>query len=202
MAYRIGIVGGGSMGGAIASGLVASGAFEPERVLVADPDAARLAELAAAYGMATYTDSFEMLAQDPEVVILAVKPQVMPGVLAELDKELARRLVISIAAGVPIATYEAALPGARVIRIMPNLPIQVRSGASALAVGSRATKEDVDVALQIFSSLGSVRVMREDQVDVSGQSVGCSPAIFCRRNIPSAPSWGSAATCSGKRSNP
>lgn len=179
MAYKIGIIGGGSMGGAIACGLVASGEFAPERVNVADLDEARLAELSQSAGVGTFAQPLEMLAEvDPEVAILAVKPQVMPSVLAQCSEALSGRLVISIAAGVPIATYEDALPGARVIRIMPNLPIQVRSGASALAVGSRATADDVARAQEIFSVLGSVGVMREDQVDVAGQSVGCSPALY------------------------
>ena len=171
----IGVIGAGSMGSAIARGLVASGAAAPERVLVANPSAGKLAPLAE-LGIKTFTSNEELLAQDPDAVVLAVKPQVLPGVLAEHTDGLAGRLVISIAAGVSVASLEASLASSRVVRAMPNLPVQVLSGATAVCPGSRATKEDLDLSLAIFSALGSAVVLREDQLDAEGAVVGCGPA--------------------------
>ena len=171
----IGVIGAGSMGAAIARGLVASGAAAPAHVLVANPSAGKLAPLAE-LGIKTFTSNDELLAQDPDAVVLAVKPQVLPGVLAEHTEGLAGRLVISIAAGVSVASLERALEHSHVVRAMPNLPVQVLSGATAVCPGSRATKEDLDLSLAIFSALGSAVVLREDQLDAEGAVVGCGPA--------------------------
>lgn len=176
--YTIGIVGAGSMGSAIASGLVASGQFAPERVLVCDHNADKLAALASASGVVTYPNSEQLLASDPDVVVLAIKPQVMLKFVDEVEPELKGRLVISIAAGIPLATYEDRLPASRIVRVMPNLPIKVRSGASAIAAGSRASADDIQVVSEMFGSLGVARVMREDQLDVAGQDSGLAPAVF------------------------
>ena len=173
----VGVVGAGAMGGAIARGLVESGTVEPARLLVADSDPGRLGSFGA-LGARTYADGAALLGDDPDVLVLAVKPQVLGDVMSALAPQAAGRLVISIAAGVTLATIEAALPGARVVRVMPNLPVQVRSGATAIAAGTRASAEDVEVARLLFAALGAVAVMREDQLDVAGAVSGCAPAFF------------------------
>ena len=174
----VAVIGAGSMGGAIASGLVSSGTCDPASVLLCNRSAGKLDELSAAYGMRTFLSNAEALAAHPDVTILAVKPQVLPGVLAELAEALSGTLVVSIAAGVTLSTLEAGLPGARVIRAMPNLPVSVRSGAIAIAPGGAATPDDVALASKLFSSLGSVAVMREDQLDVECAVASCAPAYF------------------------
>ena len=174
---RIGIVGAGSMGSAIASGLVEAGAWEPSCILVAGHRGHGCAPLAEK-GIRAFDDAAPMLAEGPDVVILAVKPQVLPAVMAEHEAALAGRLVVSIAAGVPIAAIESALPGSRVARVMPNLCVQVLSGASAVAGGATATEADVEIAREIFAALGSAAVMREDQLEVEGAVVGTAPAFF------------------------
>lgn len=173
----IGIVGAGSMGGAIARGLVASGAHEAGEVFACDLSRDQLAPLAER-GIRTTTDAAELVGWGAGITVLAVKPQVLPQVMAELSDALAGRLVVSIAAGVPLATLESALPGSRVVRVMPNLPIQVLSGATAVAPGSRATAEDAEAVRALFAALGSAQVMREDQLDAEGAVVSCGPAYF------------------------
>ncbi|MCR8907623.1 pyrroline-5-carboxylate reductase [Thermophilibacter sp. ET337] len=177
LSVSVGIVGAGSMGGSIARGLLEAGAIVPERLLAADHDPARTAALAA-LGAHVFPDGAALVDAGPDVVVLAVKPQVLPDVMAQCAAGLAGRLVISIAAGVALSTIEAALPGARVVRAMPNLPVQVRSGATALAAGSLATAADVELARKVFAALGAAQVMREDQLDVSGAVVGTAPAFF------------------------
>lgn len=174
----VGVIGAGSMGGAIARGLVQSGAMAGERVLVCDHNADKLSALAREAGVRTFATSAELVAAEPAVVILAVKPQVLAPVLEAHAAALAGTLVVSIAAGVTLATLEAALPGARVVRVMPNLPVSVRSGASAVCGGASASAEDVELVAALFAALGSAKVMREDQLDAEGAVVGCAPAYF------------------------
>lgn len=176
--FTVGVIGAGSMGGAIARGLVESGAMPGERVYACDHNAYKLEALATECNIQTFADASELLVANPSVVVLAVKPQVLGGVLEQHADELAGHLVVSIAAGVTVATLEAALPGARVVRVMPNLPVSVRSGASAICGGSSASADDVTLVQVLFASLGSAKVMREDQLDAEGAVVGCAPAYF------------------------
>ena len=150
---KVGIVGAGSMGGAIASGLVSSSAWEASCILVAGHGAAdaHFAPLAKK-GIRTFGDASEMLACDPGVVVLAVKPQVLEGVVRPLAGSLAGRCVVSIAAGVPISSLEGMF-------------------------GS-AGEGDVALVRELFSALGSAAVMREDQLEVEGAVVGTAPAFF------------------------
>ena len=173
----VGIVGAGSMGGAIARGLVASGALDASSIASCDPSASMLEPLAE-LGIRCFASGDELVALGTDVVILAVKPQILPAVVAPLAGSLEGRLVVSIAAGVNLDTLEGLLPGARVVRVMPNLPIQVLSGASAVCAGTRATADDANLVRDLFASLGSAQVMREDQLDVAGAVSGCGPAYF------------------------
>ena len=176
-AGTIGIIGGGSMGGAVARGLVESGAAEAARVLVADHHAERRDELAA-LGIRTFCDEAALMGERPDVLVLAVKPQVLPATMASVAPRAAGLLVVSVAAGVTLSALEAALPGTRVVRAMPNLPVAVRSGATAVAAGATAAPGDAELVRSLFSALGVAEVMREDQLDVAAVVAGCSPAFF------------------------
>ena len=173
----VGVIGVGAMGGSIARGLVEAGVLDASHLLVADSDERRVSAFAK-MGARVFADGAALLADAPDVVILAVKPQVLGGVMADLAPLMGERLVISIAAGVTVPSIERALPSARVVRVMPNLPVQVRSGATAVCAGSRTNAEDVELATTLFSALGAVAVMREDQLDVAGAVSGCAPAFF------------------------
>ena len=183
---RVAFIGAGAMGGSIARGLVMSGMLGAENVSVAEPEAQRRAAFEEA-GHPAFANAQEMLAQGPyDAVILAVKPQVLPEVMRSLNPRSRRdahplegTLVISIAAGVRVAAIEASLPhSARVIRVMPNLPVAVLSGAVAVTAGSRATRADVELALDLFGAMGSAQLMSEPQLDVAGVVTGCGPALM------------------------
>jgi len=133
---RIGFLGAGAMGEALAGGLLAAG-VPRERVRAADPDAARREAVSRALGIATSDDNAAVV-RESDVVVLAVKPALVPRVLADLRVSLgdglARPLWISIAAGVSIARIESEIPGgARIVRAMPNTPALVRAAATAYA---------------------------------------------------------------------
>lgn len=178
ISQTVAVIGAGSMGAAIASGLVASGVCDPSRVVVTDHHDSKLAALADVSGVRTASTAEKAMEAGPDVVIVAVKPQVLPALLVERASSFEGRLVISIAAGIAISSLEALLPESRVVRVMPNLPVAQRSGASAICAGPSAGQADVDLACRLFSALGSTGVMREDQLDAESAVVGCAPAYF------------------------
>ncbi len=174
-ATSVGVLGCGSMGGAIARGLVQSKTLDPSRLVLFDPDSSCTEDLAE-LGAQIMSSAEELAKSAWDVLVLAVKPQILPDVVAPIAGHLAGRLVVSIAAGVNLHTLEGLLPSARCVRVMPNLPIQVRSGATAIAPGPLATGEDVSLVQELFHALGSAQVMREDQLDAEGAVVSCGPA--------------------------
>ena len=172
---RVGILGAGSMGSAIARGLVTAGRVKAQDVCACDVSEQALGALAE-MGAKVTVDARELVGEQTDVVILAVKPQVLAEVVCPLAESLVGRLVVSIAAGVAVDTLESYLPKSRVVRVMPNLPIQVLSGATAVTAGHAASAEDVELVRSLFSVLGSAQVMREDQLDAEGAVVSCGPA--------------------------
>lgn len=173
----IGFIGAGTMALAIAKGLVAAEICHPAQVLASDPRAARR-EVFDALGMNTSADNAEVL-RHADVVILATKPQAFARLLPELSEacEEPTPLFVSIAAGVSIESIERALPGARVIRTMPNTPAQVDAGATAIARGTHATDEDLAFAVRLFESVGIVEVLDESLLDAVTGLSGSGPAF-------------------------
>jgi pyrroline-5-carboxylate reductase len=174
---RIGFLGAGNMAGALISGLLASKLVGKEQVRASDSRADRLKELSAEHGIQTHTSNAELV-RWASVVVLSVKPQVVPAVLAECGGLVGHaHLVVSIAAGVPIAALEAKLgAGARVVRAMPNTPALARAGATAISGGSVATLADLDVARALFDAVGKTVVLDEGLLDAVTGLSGSGPA--------------------------
>jgi pyrroline-5-carboxylate reductase len=154
---RIGFVGGGAMGEALAAGVLAAGA-PTAHVRAADPDPGRRKHLEQALGIDVSGDNAGVV-EASDLVVLAVKPGFVANALAALGgpstPELARPLWVSIAAGVPIATLAAALPaGARIVRAMPNTPALVRAGATAFVANEGASARDRALARALFEGVG------------------------------------------------
>ncbi len=154
---RIGFIGCGAMARALAGGLVTAG-VAADRIVGSDPDEGQRKAFEQACGGATRADNADTVAAS-DVVVLAVKPGLVPDVLAEVggpgDGSLTRPLWVSIAAGVPLARLEAGLPpGARVVRSMPNTPALVGAGASALCANAAAGADDRAAALALFEAVG------------------------------------------------
>lgn len=173
----IAFIGAGHMAAALIEGVIAAGTCAPGRISATDvrPDA--LDALAKRLGIATGSDN-AAAARAADVIVLSVKPQVFGALLPEIAGSIApHQLVLSIAAGVPIAAIEGRLaPGARVVRAMPNTPALVRCGATALAAGSRATADDLALAEQLFRSVGIVERVPESQMDAVTALSGSGPA--------------------------
>ncbi|HEX5586042.1 MAG TPA: pyrroline-5-carboxylate reductase [Acidimicrobiia bacterium] len=173
---NLGLLGGGRMGEALASGLIAAG-WEPESIAIAEIDAERRHHLEARLPGARIVPSPAWAAADVDVLVVAVKPSDVTSALEGSATSLPEHaLVLSIAAGVSIATLEAAAPGRPVVRAMPNTPALVGLGASAIAAGGLATDDDLDLAERVLGAVGTVARVPEHQLDAVTGVSGSGPA--------------------------
>jgi pyrroline-5-carboxylate reductase len=160
---KIGFIGSGNMGEALISGLVLSKAAKPENIICSDISENLLEEIHNKYKVSTTTDNIKV-AQQSEIVIFATKPQILGKVLKETAPVLDQsKLIISIAAGVPLAAIASGLnKELRLIRVMPNICAFVKESATAIAAGEYASKEDVALARAIFDSVGETVFIQEN----------------------------------------
>jgi len=172
----IGFIGAGNMAEAMIRGLLRGNDFAPESISASGPRNERVGELAKAYGITATTDN--KVPASAEIVVLSVKPQILSRVLDEVaDTIKPEALVISIAAGVPVATIQARLAsGTRVIRAMPNTPALVDAGATAIAGGEHARDSDLQDAKKIFDAIGLTVILEESQLDAVTGLSGSGPA--------------------------
>jgi pyrroline-5-carboxylate reductase len=177
LGHTIAFVGAGNMGEALIKGLLKAGTVKPEQLRVSEPRDERRAFLDETYGIKTVAANRQAV-KEADVVILAVKPQILDKVLDEVGPDVApTALVISVAAGRRIAAIEARLPpGRRVVRTMPNVASLVQAGATAVAGGVHATDADVAVARKIFDSVGLTIVIDETLMDAVTGLSGSGPA--------------------------
>lgn len=174
--YALSIVGGGRMGEAIAAGLVSSGALAPGSIAVAEPDERRR-EVFAGQGFHTVADAHEIVG-DSEIVLFAVKPQVIDAVVAHVADHIAEgALVVSIAAGIPTARLESLLPAnTPVVRVMPNTPAMVGEGMAVVSGGLAADARHVERTRELFEAVGEALVLDERAQDAATAISGSGPA--------------------------
>ena len=177
---KIGIIGTGNMGEALVSGLIVSGSSEPDNIICTDVRENKLDKIKKEYDVRTTTDNLKAVAES-DIIVYAVKPQIIAAVLKETAEKLdMSKLVISIAAGVPMAAIESCLnKDLRLIRVMPNIAASVKEAASAIAAGAHATQEDIDLAMAIFNSVGRSIFLKENYLmdAITGLS-GSGPAYI------------------------
>src|SRR5947208_9286890 len=173
----VGFVGAGNMGEALIKGLVVANVVPAKSIYSADVRGERLTELAKQFGIQAAADNSDLVSRC-DVVILAVKPQIMEPVLREIAPAVTRqKLLISIAAGVSTAKIRAMLNrDARLIRVMPNTPALVLEGVTAIAKGQHLEPGDLDTARQIFEAVGRVVILDEDLMDAVTGLSGSGPA--------------------------
>lgn len=183
MQERIGFIGAGQMGEALVRGFIKARVSTPGKICcsVRDldrQDALERIGIGSIFGDATEGGS-EDVAAFARIIILCPKPQAMPEVLEALAPHITPdHLVVSVAAGVTLATLERALgEGARVVRVMPNTPSLVQSGASAFCLGRHATQQDGEVVETLFSSVGFCIQVQEKQMDAVTGLSGSGPAF-------------------------
>jgi pyrroline-5-carboxylate reductase len=177
-ATRWGFIGSGKMATALARGMVRAGVASPDRLIASDPSAEARGALAAATGGKATASNAEVVA-GCDVVVLAVKPQAMAGVLAELGRwEVGGPLVVSVAAGTRIEAIGGALgPDARVVRVMPNTPALVGEGAAAYCLGPGVTAGDEALVRGCLESVGKAVRVPEALMDAVTGLGGSGPAF-------------------------
>lgn len=170
-------VGAGNMAEALASGIIYAKLLPPQRLRVTDVARDRRELFQTSWNVAGFERNFDGV-RGADIVVLAVKPQVLPAVLPEVGVALeAGALVISIAAGIATSWLEERLPsGTRVVRVMPNLPAQVGMGFAAYCLGAHALTEDADLVEKLFQSVGIVARLEEAQMDAVTALSGSGPA--------------------------
>lgn len=177
----IAILGAGSMGGAIARGLAASG-LAPE-VTVTNRSEAKAAELAGLEGVTSLALESEpaantVAAASADVVLVGVKPAMVTDLLREIAGHVRPgTIVVSLAAGVTLTSFESVLgEDAAVLRSMPNTPALVGEGVTGLAAGSAATPEQTALVRRLFETVGSVVEVPEEKIDALSTISGSGPA--------------------------
>jgi pyrroline-5-carboxylate reductase len=173
MSVKLGVIGGGVMGGAIVSRLIDRGTYQSSEILISEPTLSQREVLHQLYGVQV-TDDNNLAAMAP-VLLLAIKPQIFETVVAKLSQPAAN-LVISILAGVSIAQLERGFPDRAVVRAMPNTPATVGMGITALAAGNRVRTEQLELATQIFQAVGEVIPVPESLMDAVTGLSGSGPA--------------------------
>ena len=175
----IGFLGAGNMAEALIRGLIQGGVVAADKIIASGPRSERLDELRAAYQIATTLDNGE-LARQAEILVLAVKPQILERVVREVAAALMPGvLLVSVAAGVDTQTIESHLPsGGRVVRAMPNMPASVRAGATAIARGRHANEADLAEARAIFDAVGITVTLDETHLDAVTGLSGSGPAYI------------------------
>ncbi len=174
---KVGFLGAGNMGEAMIRGLLKAGTVPAEDIFATDVRLDRLQQLGKLYGIHTLSDN-GLLVKRVDVVILAVKPQIIHAVLKEVAPAVTpKKLLISVAAGVPTAALRADLPkGVRLIRVMPNAPALVLEGMTAVAKADGLQQGDLETAEEIFGAVGKVVVLEEEALDAVTGLSGSGPA--------------------------
>jgi pyrroline-5-carboxylate reductase len=176
----IAFIGGGNMASAILGGLIENG-YNSQDILVSDPSQEKRDELAKQFSVITNSSNEAIVAQ-ADVVILAVKPQVMQSVIAPLKTVLEKKkpLIISVAAGISLESLSAwTSPNLSIVRCMPNTPALVQQGASGLLANSNVSESEKELTNTVLSAVGmSVWVNSEAELDAVTALSGSGPAYF------------------------
>lgn len=177
--YQLGFIGCGNMGRAMMSGALEKGWTKAERVVIHTHRKETMDTLAAQYGVAV-ADSNRALAENADIIVLAVKPNIYADVLADIREVLTEgQIVLAIAPAYSIASIAALVQneGVRVARAMPNTPAQIGEGMAGLAFSDNMTGAERALVQSFFESFGKVAVVREDAMHAVGSVSGSSPAF-------------------------
>jgi len=172
---KLGVIGAGNMGSALIRGWLRAGLADPAQIFIADAVPEKVHGLQEEFGLQVADN--RQVAVQADIVLLAVKPQKLPEVLAEIHPRLdASRLVISIAAGIPLSFLADLLPTSRLIRVMPNTPTLVQAGMAAIAMGPRADAGDLEMTQRLFNTVGRSVLVEEALMDAVTGLSGSGPA--------------------------
>jgi len=178
IAKKIGMIGAGQMAQALAVGFVRKGLLAPQDILASDPSEEARRRFREATGCQTTEHNLEVV-RAQEIIILAVKPQVLRRVLGEIQGRISpEKLTISIVAGITLDTLQQSLgEGARIVRVMSNTPALVGFGASAFAPGRNVRQGDLEIVQTLLSAVGIAVQVEERLLDAVTALSGSGPAF-------------------------
>lgn len=174
---KIGFLGGGKMAQAMAKGFISAGLTKGDNMVASfHPSDQPNIEAFKSFGAKTFVENLPVVKQS-EVIFISVKPSTVPAVLGNVQPVSDGKLFISIAMGVTLAELEKSLsPKARVVRVMPNIPALVCSGASVYVRGKGATTEDCTLTQALFEAIGTCEEVAENLIDPITALSGSGPA--------------------------
>lgn len=176
MDKKIGFIGGGAMAEAILSGAIAKSVVQAANIFVSDHKDARCAELKEKYGINASVGANGFIG-DMDIVFLAIKPQVAAKAMQEIQPRLPKEaILVSIVAGLTIASIEEYFPGQKIIRVMPNTPLSVGEGMSAYSLNGQLLSTEAKDVSDIFSSCGQAVEVKECMLDAVTGLSGSGPA--------------------------
>ena len=175
---KISFIGAGNMSKAIIAGLVQTG-YSNKNIMASNPSNPKLEALASAYGILTTNDN-QAAIDFADIVMLAVKPQLMQSVCADFKSNNSERLFVSIAAGLTVSRLADFLPAkAKIVRVMPNTPSAIGLGMSGIFAPSNITQAQSSAVEAIMQSVGKTLVVKnEDDINTVIAAAGSSPAYF------------------------
>lgn len=177
MRHTIGFIGGGNMGGAIIGGLIEAKLYAPREIMVYDVYEPAVDTLREKFEVTPISD-VKVLIRESQIIVLSVKPQVLPSVLKEIASEITKeKLIISIAAGITLDRLEAMLSKEnKIVRVMPNTPALVRAGMAGVCSNINVSEAEKQEVLKIFRSFGQAELIPEKLIDAVVGVSGSSPA--------------------------
>lgn len=172
---KLGFIGAGNMGGAILKGILAGGKVEANNIFIRNSSDSSTQNAAQKNGVQACS-SLKELAQKSDIVFIGVKPYLVAKVLGEIKDELKNKIVISMAASVEIRDIEAIIPEIKVVRIMPNTPVEVGAGVIGVSFSELISKDEQPEIVELFDNIGKVEVISEK--DMAGLTAisGSGPA--------------------------
>ncbi len=174
---KLGIIGAGNMASAIIGGIIKKGIIPANEIICSTPVEAERTKAENSFGI-NVTESNKEVVKSAEVLLLAVKPQVVPVVVEEIKDVVSdEQLIISIVAGKTIAWYNEAFgKNLKIVRTMPNTPALVGEGMTGVSPSEGITDEELNTALTILSSFGNAEIVPEKLMDAVVAVSGSSPA--------------------------
>ena len=172
--YKVGFIGSGKMATAIAAGIVNKNIFASHEILASDISSDSLKAFSQACGADTCSDNDKVI-RECQTIILAVKPQVAEAVCSELSLA-PNSHIISIAAGLKMASLQKWLKTDKITRVMPNTPLMVGKGASAYCCSESISNEEQQLVETIFGSAGIIHKVEEKDIDAVTGVSGSGPA--------------------------
>ena len=173
--YRLGFIGAGKLAGSVIRGLVRAKFCPPKEIIASEPNEEARAVLRNEVGIDLTTENSDA-AEKADVILIGVKPAMVLPVVRELTTKLEGKCVISLAAGTRLKSMEQT-SNARFMRALTNTPSAICRAATAIARGTRTTREDVDLARKIFGAIGVAVEVNEGQIDAVTALAGSGPAF-------------------------